>query len=76
MCCATSVLAKAGAQSGGRVSELYIAALGTLRNGNVFCPWFSTFGPRAGAYRDGYRRGEGSGYNDFALAVQSRRLAQ
>jgi acetyl-CoA synthetase len=29
----------------GRVSELYIAALGTLRNGSVFSPLFSAFGP-------------------------------
>lgn len=29
----------------GRVSELYIAALGTLKNGSVFCPLFSAFGP-------------------------------
>ena len=29
----------------GRVPELYIAALGTLKNGSVFCPLFSAFGP-------------------------------
>jgi acetyl-CoA synthetase len=29
----------------GRVPELYIAALGTLRGGQVFCPLFSAFGP-------------------------------
>jgi acetyl-CoA synthetase len=29
----------------GRVPELYIAALGTLRNSSVFCPLFSAFGP-------------------------------
>jgi acetyl-CoA synthetase len=29
----------------GRVPELYITALGTLRNGSVFCPLFSAFGP-------------------------------
>ena len=29
----------------GRVPELYIAALGTLRLGAVFCPMFSAFGP-------------------------------
>ena len=28
-----------------RVPELYIAALGTLKNGSVFCPLFSAFGP-------------------------------
>ncbi|MBI2818636.1 MAG: AMP-binding protein, partial [Acidobacteria bacterium] len=29
----------------GRVPELYITALGTLKNGSVFCPLFSAFGP-------------------------------
>jgi acetyl-CoA synthetase len=29
----------------GRVPELYVAALGTLRHGAVFCPMFSAFGP-------------------------------
>jgi acetyl-CoA synthetase len=29
----------------GRISELYIAALGTLKNRSVFCPLFSAFGP-------------------------------
>jgi len=29
----------------GRIPELYVAALGTLRNGSVFAPLFSAFGP-------------------------------
>ncbi len=29
----------------GRIPELYLAALGTLKNGSVFCPLFSAFGP-------------------------------
>jgi len=29
----------------GRIPELYVAALGTLRNGSVFSPLFSAFGP-------------------------------
>ncbi len=29
----------------GRVPELYVASLGTLRGGHVFCPLFSAFGP-------------------------------
>jgi acetyl-CoA synthetase len=29
----------------GRIPELYIAALGALKNGNAFCPLFSAFGP-------------------------------
>ena len=28
-----------------RIPELYVAALGTLANGSVFCPLFSAFGP-------------------------------
>ena len=29
----------------GRSPELYVAVLGTLKNGSVFCPLFSAFGP-------------------------------
>jgi len=29
----------------GRLPDLYVAALGTLKNGSVFCPLFSAFGP-------------------------------
>jgi len=29
----------------GRIPELYITALGTLKNGSTFCPLFSAFGP-------------------------------
>jgi acetyl-CoA synthetase len=29
----------------GRIPELYIAALGALKHGSVFCPLFSAFGP-------------------------------
>jgi len=29
----------------GRIPSLYIAALGSLKNGSVFCPMFSAFGP-------------------------------
>lgn len=29
----------------GRCPELYVAVLGTFRNGSVFCPLFSAFGP-------------------------------
>jgi acetyl-CoA synthetase len=41
----------------GRVPELYIAALGTLKNGSVFCPLFSAFGPEP--IRQRLSRGEG-----------------
>ncbi len=47
-----NVLAQRGIAKGdrvfsllGRVPELYIAALGTLKNGSVFSPLFSAFGP-------------------------------
>ncbi len=47
-----NVLAQRGITKGdrvfsllGRVPELYIAALGTLKNGSVFSPLFSAFGP-------------------------------
>jgi acetyl-CoA synthetase len=47
-----NVLGKLGAQAGdrvfvlaGRIPELYIAALGTLKQRCVFCPLFSAFGP-------------------------------
>jgi acetyl-CoA synthetase len=29
----------------GRIPELYVSALGTLKRGSVFCPLFSAFGP-------------------------------
>jgi acetyl-CoA synthetase len=29
----------------GRIPELYVTALGTLKHGSVFCPLFSAFGP-------------------------------
>jgi len=35
----------------GRVPELYVAALGTLKNRSVFCPLFSAFGPEPIAQR-------------------------
>jgi acetyl-CoA synthetase len=47
-----AALADLGVQPGervfaccGRVPELYVAALGTLKLGAVFCPLFSAFGP-------------------------------
>ncbi len=48
-----NVLAQRGVAKGdrvfsllGRVPELYVAALGTLKNGSVFSPLFSAFGPK------------------------------
>ena len=47
-----NVLARLGVEPGdrvfaltGRIPELYVAALGTLKGGCVFCPLFSAFGP-------------------------------
>jgi len=47
-----NVLARLGLDKGdvvcvlaGRIPELYVAALGTLKNRSVFCPLFSQFGP-------------------------------
>lgn len=47
-----NVLENLGVQKGdrvfslaGRIPELYIAALGTLKKASVFCPLFSAFGP-------------------------------
>jgi acetyl-CoA synthetase len=47
-----NVLKQLGMQKGdrvfvlaGRIPELYVAALGTLKNTSVFCPLFSAFGP-------------------------------
>jgi acetyl-CoA synthetase len=47
-----NLLAKVGLQKGdvvstltGRIPELYITALGTLKNGSVYCPLFSIYGP-------------------------------
>jgi len=41
----------------GRIPELWIAALGTLKNGSVFCPLFSAFGPEP--IRTRLERGDG-----------------
>jgi acetyl-CoA synthetase len=41
----------------GRIPELYLTALGTLKNGSVFCPLFSAFGPEP--IRQRLSRGEG-----------------
>lgn len=47
-----NVLQSLGLQKGevvctltGRIPELYISALGTLKNGGVYCPLFSIYGP-------------------------------
>jgi acetyl-CoA synthetase len=42
----------------GRIPELYVAALGTLKNLGVFCPLFSAFGPEPIAARLGIGEGK------------------
>lgn len=56
----TNVLRNLGIQSGdrvftllGRSPELYVSAVGTLRNGSVLCPLFSSLGPEPIATRLG-----------------------
>ena len=68
-----NVLAAAGVKRGdrvftllGRVPELYVAALGTLKNGSVFSPLFSAFGPEP--VRTRMERGEAK------VLVTSRQL--
>lgn len=52
----------------GRIPELYVAALGTLKNLSVFCPLFSAFGPEPVFQR--LNRG------DASVLVTTRRLYQ
>ena len=54
----------------GRIPELYIAALGTLKNRSVFSPLFSAFGPEPiqDAPRD--RQGEGARHDGVALRAE------
>lgn len=42
----------------GRIPPLYIAALGALKNGSVFCPMFSAFGPEPIVQRLGSGKGK------------------
>jgi acetyl-CoA synthetase len=57
----------------GRIPELYIAALGTLKNGSVFCPLFSAFGPEPIHQR--LSIGEGSMLITTAALYQRRKIA-
>ena len=47
----------------GRVPELYVAALGTLKNGSVFCPLFSAFGPEPIRAADAIGERHGAGHH-------------
>jgi acetyl-CoA synthetase len=57
----------------GRIPELYTSALGTLKNGSVFCPLFSAFGPEPIHQR--LSIGEGSVLITTAALYQRRRIA-
>ena len=59
--------------SPGRIPELYVAALGTLKNCGVFCPLFSAFGPGAdrAAAAPGGRAGAGD--HDRPVSAQGGR---
>jgi acetyl-CoA synthetase len=56
----------------GRVPELYIAALGTLKNGSVFSPLFSAFGPEP--VRTRIERGDGRAIIT-TLSLYQRKIA-
>ena len=60
----------------GRIPELYIAALGALRNGSVFSPLFSAFGPEPVRTRMAIGDAKVSGDHGRLLPAQSCRLAQ
>ena len=59
----------------GRVPELYVAALGTLKLGAVFCPMFSAFGPEPIKARMAIGEAQGPGHLGGAVPAQGRRLA-
>jgi acetyl-CoA synthetase len=58
----------------GRIPELYTSALGTLKNGSVFCPLFSAFGPEPVHQR--LSIGEGSVLITTAALYQRRKIAE
>ncbi len=57
----------------GRIPELYVAALGTLKHGSVFCPLFSAFGPEPIAAAPAPRRRARAGHD---AALYRRKVAQ
>ena len=60
----------------GRIPELYVAALGTLKNGSVFCPLFSAFGPGADRAAAAVGRRAGARDDADALSAQGRRASR
>ena len=78
-----NVLAQRGIAKGdrvfsllGRCPELYIAALGTLKNGSVFSPLFSAFGPEPIKARMTIGGRQGAGHVRSFLPAQDRAVAQ
>ena len=78
-----NVLAQRGVAKGdrvfsllGRVPELYIAALGTLKNGSVFSPLFSAFGPEPIKARMTIGNAKVARHLRSVLPAQDRALAQ
>ena len=60
----------------GRRPELYIAALGTLKAGCVFCPLFSAFGPEPITVAHGDRRSGGVDHHRGLLPAKGGGLAR
>jgi acetyl-CoA synthetase len=57
----------------GRIPDLYVAALGTLKNRSVFCPLFSSFGPEPIEHRLAIGQGK---VLVTTKALYERRVAQ
>ncbi len=57
----------------GRIPELYVAVLGSLKNGSVVSPLFSAFGPEPIAHPPRHRRGQGAGHHRRAVPAQGAR---
>ena len=87
-----NVLKQLGVEAGdrvytltGRIPELYVTALGTLKHRAVFCPLFSAFGPEPirtrlaigqdGDVRDGVGHGGGPPC-DNAIQLKSRKFSE
>ena len=60
----------------GRIPELYIAALGTLKNGSVFTPLFSAFGPEPIQSRINIARAKVLVTTEACIARRSKRFGR
>ena len=68
-----SARATASSRCAGRIPELYVAALGTLKHRSVFCPLFSAFGPEPIRAAPGVGERQGAGDHADPLPAQGRR---